>query len=292
MHRQSSIERTLVGAGMAMLLMGLAVVPGTAAVATRTSQPVYQAPQSYYLALGDSITYGFQPTKAKPGARPSAFDTGYVDGFAARLRKLSPKIQVVNYGCPGESTVTFTSGRCPAFADRIKLHDAFRGPQLAAALTFLRAHPRQVSPITLTLWGNDWFPLLLDKCKGDLVCVRKRGPSAIASFGSRFTSIVQRLRAAAPTAEIIVTGAWNPDPSQLGQLQPIYRSLDASIARAASASRARVAKALPVFNPAGGVRAQKTRLCAFTFICSKGDPHPTDAGYRALADAFMTASGY
>ena len=28
-------------------------------------RPVYQPPQSYYLALGDSIAYGFQPNKAK-----------------------------------------------------------------------------------------------------------------------------------------------------------------------------------------------------------------------------------
>jgi len=68
--------------------LALAVVfafPGAAAVARSTApRPVYQAPQSYYLALGDSITYGFQPTKAKPGARPSDFDTGYVDVFAAQ----------------------------------------------------------------------------------------------------------------------------------------------------------------------------------------------------------------
>ena len=90
------------------------VLPAVAAVASSTApRPVYQAPQSYYLALGDSITYGFQPTKANPGLRPSAFETGYVDVFAARLRKLSPKIQVVNYGCPGESSVTFTQGRLP-----------------------------------------------------------------------------------------------------------------------------------------------------------------------------------
>ena len=85
-------------------------------------------PRGYYLALGDSITYGFQPTKAKPGARPSAFVTGYVDVFAKALRKNSPGIEVVNYGCPGESTVTFVRGGCPAFADRVKLHDAFRDP--------------------------------------------------------------------------------------------------------------------------------------------------------------------
>ena len=45
-------------------------------------RPVYQPPQRYYLALGDSMAYGFQPNKAKPGARPSDFNTGYVDVFA------------------------------------------------------------------------------------------------------------------------------------------------------------------------------------------------------------------
>lgn len=293
MQRPRSTQLPLFGAAVVVLLLALAIpavlaLPGAARSGT-VQRPVYEPPQSYYLALGDSITYGFQPTKAKPGAPPSAFNTGFVDVFAARLRKLSPKIQVVNYGCPGESTVTFTRGGCPAFKDGIELHDAFRGRQLKAAVSFLRAHPGEVSPITLTLYGNDWLPLLLDTCKGDVACVRKRGPSAITSFGSRLQSIVQRLRAEAPTAEIIVTGAWNPDPEQLGQLKPIYRSLETSIARAASASHARVAKMLPVFNPPATGQA---RLCALTFICSKGDPHPTDAGYRAMADAHMAASGY
>jgi lysophospholipase L1-like esterase len=184
------------------------------------------------VALGDSITYGFQPDKANAGARPSAFDTGYVDVFAARLRKLSPKIQVVNYGCPGESTVTFIRGGCPWLAEGKKLHDAFRGSQLKAALSVLRAHRGQVSPRTLTLWGNDLIPL---SEKG------KRASSAIASFASRLNSILQRLRVAAPTAEIIVTGAWNPEVDLLEQAQPLHRSLDAAIARAAAASRARVA---------------------------------------------------
>ena len=41
-----------------------------------------------------------------------------------------------------------------------------------------------------------------------------RAPQAapIASFASRLSSILQQLRAAAPNAEIIVTGAWNPEP--------------------------------------------------------------------------------
>jgi lysophospholipase L1-like esterase len=266
----------------AALTLCAALVAGAAtlAVASAAPQPVYQPPQTYYLALGDSIAYGYQPGK---GTRPSAFDTGYVDVFAARLRKLSPKIKVVNYGCPGETTVTFARGGCDWLAEGMKLHNAFRGPQLEAALSFLRAHRGEVSPITVTLWGNDVLPL---SQKG------KRAPKVIASFATRFDTILERLRTAAPTAEIIVTGAWNPEVDQLKQADPLYRSLGTAIARGAAASRARVANMFSAFNPPGKIGAQKARLCRLSFFCTKGDPHPTDAGYRAMASAFLTASGY
>jgi lysophospholipase L1-like esterase len=267
---------------MSMLLAFAAIVAfATVGIAEGgpAQRSLSQVPQSYYLALGDSIAYGIQPTR--PAARPSEV-AGYVGPLAARLRKLSPTIQVVNYGCPGESTVTFTKGGCPWLAEGRKLHSAFRGPQLEAALAFLRAHRGEVSPITLTLWGNDLAPL---SAKG------KRAPSAIASFASRFDSILKRLRGAAPTAEIVVTGAWNPEADQLKQTQPLYRSLDAAISRVAAASQAHVANMLKTFNGSGNARAQRARLCALTFSC-KGDPHPTDAGYRAMANAFLVASGY
>jgi lysophospholipase L1-like esterase len=61
-------------------------------------------PRRYYLALGDSLAYGFQPDKALEGLPPQAFSTGYVDLFAGMLRQLRPAIDTVNYGCPGEST--------------------------------------------------------------------------------------------------------------------------------------------------------------------------------------------
>jgi len=103
-------------------------------------------------------------------------------------------------------------------------------------------------------------------------------------------AILRRIRAAAPGAEIIVTGAWNPDSNSLRQLAPVYPSLETSIARAATGSQAKIARMLPVLNPAGSLQAQRAQLCKFTFICSKGDPHPTDAGYRAIADAVTGAS--
>ena len=277
---------------LAKILAGvLGLVLLAAPAASAASGPVYQAPQAYYLALGDSIAYGFQPAKAKAGLPPSRFNTGYVDVFAARLRALSPKIRVVNYGCPGESTETFIRGGCSGRGDVRGLHDAFKGAQLGAALAFLQAHRGEVSPITLTLWGNDVFDFS-PACKGDLVCIRSHASVGLARFASRLASIVGRLRAAAPKAEIILTGAWNLDVEHLAKTDPLFRSIDARIARVAAAGNARVAKMYPVFSPVGNPAKAKARLCALTFICSKGDPHPTDAGYRAMAAAFLAASGY
>jgi lysophospholipase L1-like esterase len=250
---------------------------------------VYKAPQAYYLALGDSMAYGFQPAKASAGLPPSRFNTGYVDVFAARMRALSPKLRVVNYGCPGESTTTFIAGGCPGRRDVRGLHDPFKGSQLGAALAFLRAHPGQVSPITMTLWGNDVFDEFSPACKGDLACIRSHSKAGLARFTSRLGSIVGKLRAAAPQAEIILTGAWNFDVEDFAKSDPLFRSVDAAIARGAVAGNARVAKMYPVFDPVG---KEQARICALTFICSKGDPHPTDAGYRAMAAAFLAASGY
>src|SRR3989440_11923399 len=198
-----------------------------------TAGPVSSAPQSYYLALGDSIAYGFQPAKAKAGLPPSRFNTGYVDVFAVRLRTIAPKIRIVNYGCPGESTKTFIHGGCSGRRDVKGLHDAFKGAQLDAALAFLRAHRGQVSPITLSLFGNDLFELL-DACKGNFACARARAPRAFAQFASRLTSILKRLRAASPKAEIILTGGWNFHVANLPPTGPRLRSGHATIGRVAA----------------------------------------------------------
>ena len=242
--------------------------------ARRSSRPADQAPRAYYLALGDSLSYGVQPNKL--GLPPSGFHTGYVDVFAARLRTQAPKIQVVNYGCPGESTVTFARGGCPWLVAGSPLHQAFHGSQMNAALAFLAAHRGRVSPITLTLWSND-LTAFTTACKSSLACERARAPRELVAFASRLGSILHRLRGAAPGAEIIVTGAWSEDVDHLAQTNPLYRALDAAIAKAAAGSGARFADTLPVFNPPGSVAKERARICALTFVCSLGDGHPNDA---------------
>ena len=185
------------------------------------------------------------------------------------------------------ATVTFTKGGCPWLAEKKRLHNALRGPQLAAALAYIRAHPREVSPITVTLWGNDFFPLV-DACKGDPACVQKR----MGSIASRLGTILTRLRQAAPTADIVVSGAWNPGAEGFAQTDPVFRALDAQIRRAAAPAKARVADIRSVFNTGGSAAARRARICALSFMCKGGDPHTTDAGYWAMAKAFLAASGY
>jgi lysophospholipase L1-like esterase len=265
------------------MLAALLALSG-AAKGAASQGPVYQPPQSYYLALGDSMAYGFQPTKAN--APPSAVKTGYVDIPGARFRKLSPQIKVVDYGCPGESAATFARGGCDWLKHGGKIHSPFRGAQLTAALAFLRAHPGKVSPITMTLWGSDVFPL---SAQGS------HAQSAISSFAKRFSAILKQLRAAAPNAEIIVSGAWTIEADKLAKVEPLYRAVDAAIRRSAATSRVRVADISAALEGTGSAKARQARLCSLTFYCTngtKGDPHPTDAGYRAMAAAFLAASGY
>jgi lysophospholipase L1-like esterase len=251
----------------------------------------HPAPKRYYLALGDSIAYGIQPGKVNAGLQPSGFHTGYVDVFAARLRKLAPGLRVVNYGCPGETTRTMVAGGCPWLAERRKLHDTFRGAQLAAALSFLRTHRGQVSPITVTLGGND-IGEIADACKGKFACIKSRAPRELERFSSRLSAILRPLRAAAPNAEIVLTGIWNFNVDDLKRTDPLFRQLNAAIARVAARSHAHVADTFSAFNPQGSLARERAQVCAFTFVCSDDDPHPTDAGYRAIAAAVWKAAGY
>src|SRR5439155_14999699 len=88
---------------------------------------------------------------------------------------------------------------------------------------------------------------------------------------------------------IIVIGVWNNDITYPRESDPFYRAVDLTIARAAARASARFADPFPLFNPQGSVAREKARICAYTFICSRGDGHPTDAGYRAIAAAVFTA---
>jgi hypothetical protein len=273
------------------LAVGLGAAALTVPLASADLSPQFNPPKKYSLALGDSVAYGFQVSKFEAGLPPSGYDTGYVDVFAARLRTIQPGFTVVYYGCPGESTTSFIAGPCLYTAIGQELHDDFEGSQLGAAVAYLRSHRGQVSPVTLTLWGGD-IREFIQSCGGDFGCIQARAPAEIGRIASRLNVILGELRAAAPDAEIIVTGPWNTNVGFFPETDPLFQALNAAMASVVAAQGARFADALPVFNPQGDLAAETAAICTLTLLCSEGDSHPSDAGYRAIADIVFDAAGY
>lgn len=257
----------------------------------------FNPPKQYYLALGDSEAFGFQLAKfqqelATQSYDPASFNTGYVDDFAAMLRTIRPRIETVNFSCPGETTATLIGGNCSFHnASRpLAMHNDYPigTPQLAAALSFLREHPGTVSPITIDIGSNDVQHLFLNICNKDVACTQAGLPGVLAQVRTNVDSTLNALHEASPSSEIILLTVENPYVvvPGLGDVSAqVVQALNATLTSVASAHDVRVADGYtPLSTPA--------EICALTFMCAQGDIHPNDAGYAVLARAVWAASGY
>lgn len=254
--------------------------------ASATSSDQFNPPKQYYLALGDSLAYGYQQAKffgeAATGNIDPATFPGYAGVFAGNLATLSPGIQTVNYGCPGETTSSYFTACSFSAVQHFPLHNAYTGPQEAAALAFLHAHPGQVSPITLDNGANDVTPCLASP---DPNCF----PNTIAAVGANMDRALGELRAAAPNAEIVVMKYYDPFAFGLPGTIGVTELLNGAIANAAARHGARLADALTPFNLTA---PQPATLCGLGPFCPLTDIHPNDAGYALIAQQFWAASSY
>jgi lysophospholipase L1-like esterase len=254
--------------------------------------PRFNPPKQYYLALGDSLAFGMQQVKFNanlPSVPPSVFNTGYVDDFSLRLRGIRPHIQTINFGCPGEATITFINGGCPYTSVGFSLHNSYSGSQLSAALAFLQEHPGRVSPITINVGVNDLRPLL-SICGSDLSCYEANAPAILAVTRANLDHILGSIRSVAPNAEIITFTNYDIasvliDPRS-ARLAEAFNDVVSDTARSHSV---RVADVFSAFN--GG--PQPATICSLTFACTPlQDTHPTDAGYATIASQIWAVSDY
>lgn len=108
-----------------------------------------------YLALGDSVAFGYSPLLNKTNA---ANFIGYPDIVAQRLN-----VEDVNVACSGEATGGFISptgldNSCRFYRAHWPLHVSYSGTQLSFAVNFLKHNPR-TRLVTLGLDANDFFRL-------------------------------------------------------------------------------------------------------------------------------------
>jgi lysophospholipase L1-like esterase len=170
MKRVLSARRVRVVAVVAMALVpALLVVGGGSALGraklVRAARNLPVTPGSQYLALGDSVTFGYMESNVVPApdyGNAAAFP-GYPEQLGARLR-----LSVANASCPGETSSSLIrtsapSNGCennPAHSSsnyrNNPLHVKYTGSQLAFALSYLRSH-HKVRLVTLMIGANDFF---------------------------------------------------------------------------------------------------------------------------------------
>ncbi len=163
----------------------------TGPAAARRAAP----PASYYLALGDSLSQGVQPDASGASVRTGQ---GYADQLYGLLHPRQPGLRLVKLGCPRETTVTMIHGGICAYPG---------GSQLAAAVSFLRAHRARISLITLDIGAND-----PDSCIADpsVVKLAACAGASIPRAATDLATILSRLRQAAPHARIIAMNYYLP----------------------------------------------------------------------------------
>ena len=123
-------------------------------------------PGSGYLALGDSVTFGYmEPTVLPtPDYADAASFHAYPEMLGSELH-----LRVENLACPGETSASLVSasaqsngcestptGTGIAYRRSFPLHAKYSGTQLAYAVKYLKAH-RGVRLVSLMIGANDLF---------------------------------------------------------------------------------------------------------------------------------------
>jgi lysophospholipase L1-like esterase len=277
-----------------IVLAAILVQPLAARSASAQAPGQFVRPQ-FYLAMGDSISYGYQQRiindwEARTGALPpsSAFNLNAVSLFATLLRTVNPRLQTANYACPGATTSTIIQDN-GCTTSPYALHDAYTTSQLTAAVQYVK--DRGTGVITVDAGANDLIALLTSCGNGftpsDLACLNVGAPAVITTIGNNMGTILGTLRHYSPTSTIIVLQLYNPYAVIAPDAAPLILALNQGLAAAAAATGAKLANAYGPFNTR---QPQPQVLCALSNICGPlADIHPTYAGYAVIARLFTTA---
>ncbi len=286
MRRSSGVRLAALGSVLAGLLAFGSAVP-VAAVSTSNSNP------NNYLALGDSVPFGYNPLDVQPGVDPAVF-VGYPQLASDLFR---PRLKVFNASCPGETSTSLISGTrpdngCQDYRDFIgALHVAYSGSQLQYAEAYVAANPR-TKLVSMTIGANDLFRLQ-DGCASApdvTACLYAGLPTLLQTVAANLTTIYTGLRASGFTGDFVVVTYYSlnyADPATTGAVA----ALDHALATVTEAFGGRVGDGFGAFQQAsasfGGDPCAAGLLIHRT--ATTCDIHPSPAGAALLAAALHAA---
>ncbi len=150
---------------LAVLVAALAFCLAGGVASARAVRKPPASRGSTYLALGDSVTFGYQEPAVVPA--PNYSNARSFIGYPQLVGRML-RLRVVNAACPGETSASFinpsaesngcenTLGNKGGYRTKFPLHVRYKGSQLAFAIRYLRAH-RQVRLVSLMIGANDVF---------------------------------------------------------------------------------------------------------------------------------------
>ena len=275
-----------------ILLVLLAVAALGVGVAGPADARTRDDARSYYLSLGDSLAYGYQPNLVAAGDLDPAHYASYAEDFA----RLDRRVTLVNYGCPGETSTSLVAGGCPW--PMTALHDSYggAGSQLAAATAFLTAHRGHVSLVTIDIGSNDLLALV-GTCQATTTsttaleaCLSTGLPATISTIAVNYARLLGTVKALAPEAHVVMFNLYNPMALTLPGSDQLVGVVNEALARVAAQAGAQVADAFRAINVKAGSPAEKASVCLLTWECtSYANVHPDTLGYAALTWALIVA---
>jgi lysophospholipase L1-like esterase len=260
--------------GTALATVSLTLFASAAYANAQTASSGGSSQTGWYLALGDSVAVGYQPGL---GDDPRG---GYVGHVLQVLRTSAPKTQLRNLACDGETSITFVSGGKCSYEE---------GSQLAQALVFLRAHSSTTHLVTVTIGGNDLTPCLTNADP------RTCAQAALGTLAANLQQSLTSVHAAAPGAKIVVTNYYDPflalwftNPELATLSTTLQAALNDTIASVTSGIGGATADVATAFKSTDttlvqGVPTNVATICQLTWMCTKNDDHPNDAGYAVIA---------
>ena len=242
-----------------------------------------------YLALGDSLPFGYNPTLDKGNA---AGFVGYPEEVAQDLG-----LALTNASCPGESsghfiTTSLPDNACGLYRFFFPLHVAYTGDQLSFALAFLHAHPT-TGLVTLSIGANDVF-LLRNNCAvlSSASCFNDNFRAVVTLAAERVWWILSQIRQTGYGGKIAVVTYYARDYSDSTEVL-VATALDAYVASVTALLGGVVADGFEAFKPAS-VAAGGDPCAAGLLIITNTNPrtcdvHPSPAGRHLLAQAVVQA---